>query len=58
MLPILVTNTKTGDTRKYDSITLASEALNVTKGAVSQALSNNRLIKKTYIIKSISSENG
>jgi NUMOD1 domain len=58
MFPILVTNTKTGDTQEYSSITLASEALNVTKGAVSQALSNNRLIKKTYIIKSISSENG
>lgn len=56
LVPILVT--KTGDTQEYDSITQASEALNVTKGAVSQALSNNRLIKKTYIIKSITSENG
>ena len=56
MLPTLVT--KTGDTHEYDSITQASEALIVTKGAVSQALSNNRLIKKTYIIKRISSENG
>jgi GIY-YIG catalytic domain len=58
MLPILVINTKTGDRQEYKSKTEASKALNVTKGAVSQALINNRLIKKTYKLKSISSENG
>lgn len=50
MVPILVNNIKTGNTQEYISISEASKYLGVTKGAVSQALLNNRLLKKTYII--------
>lgn len=65
MLPILVSNIKTGDIQEYKSISEASNALKVTKSAVSQALTNKRLLIKTYKIKRkkkniryISSENG
>jgi hypothetical protein len=51
MIPILVNNIKTEDTQEYKSISEASNALGVSKSAVSQALLKNKLLKKTYIIK-------
>lgn len=47
---IIVKNIKTSNIEEYNSLTEAAKALGVTKGAVSQALLNNRLIKKTYLI--------
>jgi predicted transcriptional regulator len=49
-LPISVKNIKTHDLTSYASLTEAGKALGVTRSAVSQALLNNRLIKKTYSI--------
>jgi NUMOD1 domain len=51
MIPILVNKTKTGDTQEYKSLSAASNALGVSKSAVSQALINNKILKKTYIIR-------
>ena len=49
--PIIINNIYTKETQKYKSITDASKALGISKSAVSQALANNRLIKKLYEIK-------
>ena len=49
-LPISVKNIITNDVTSYASMTEAGKALGVTKAAVSQALLQNRLIKKTYSI--------
>jgi len=50
-IPILVKNIKTNETSEYVSLSAASNAIGVTKSAVSQALLNNTIIKKTYILK-------
>jgi hypothetical protein len=50
---ILVKNINTNDESQYSSLTEAGKALDVSKASVSQALLNNRLIKKTYSIKQI-----
>ena len=47
---IMVENIETKEKTEYASLTDAGEALGVTKGSVSQALINKRLIKKTYSI--------
>ena len=47
-VPILVENIKTNEVSEYISMTEASKVLGVHKNAVGQAISNNRLIKKTY----------
>ena len=49
-ISILIKNIKTGELCEYKSITCASHALKVSKAAVSQALLNNRLLKKKYKI--------
>ena len=49
-LPISVKNIITNDVTNYASMTEAGKALGVTRATVSQALSQNRLIKKTYSI--------
>jgi hypothetical protein len=49
-ISILVKNIKTNETTEYISLSAASKAIGVTKGAISQALLNNRIIKKTYIL--------
>jgi hypothetical protein len=49
-IKVLVINTETNDSKEYESITEAAKALSVTKGAVSQALLNNKLLKKLYKI--------
>lgn len=48
---IIVEDTKTNEKSEYVSLTEAGEALGVSKAAASQALLNNRLIKKRYVIK-------
>ena len=50
-ISIIVENIKTNEILKYVSLTEAASALGVYKAAVSQALLNNRLIKKIYSIK-------
>jgi hypothetical protein len=50
-ISIIVENIKTNEILKYVSLTEAASALGVSKAAVSQALLNNRLIKKIYSIK-------
>jgi hypothetical protein len=50
-ISILVKNIKTNEITKYISLSAASNAIGVTKGALSQALINNTIIKKTYILK-------
>lgn len=47
---IIVENIETKEKTEYASLTDAGKALGVTKGSVSQALLNKRLIKKTYSI--------
>ena len=47
-ISIMVENTETKVKQKYTSLTEAGYALGVSKASVSQALINNRLIKKTY----------
>lgn len=42
---------ETNEKSEYVSLTEAGEALGVSKAAASQALLNNRLIKKRYAIK-------
>jgi hypothetical protein len=50
-IPILVKNINTNEISEYISLSAASKAIGVTKGAVSQALLSNTIIKKTYILK-------
>lgn len=50
-IPIIVKNIKTNEISEYVSLSAASNAIGITKGAVSQALLNNTIIKKTYILK-------
>ena len=47
-VPIVVVNLKTNEVLEYNSMTEASKVLGVHKNSVGQAISNNRLIKKTY----------
>ena len=47
-VPVIVENIKTKVVSEYISMTEASKVLGVHKNAVGQAISNNRLIKKTY----------
>lgn len=49
-VPIIVKNIKTQEVTEYNSMTEASKVLGVHKNAVGQAISNNRLIKKTFQI--------
>ena len=46
----LVENINTNEKSKYVSLTEAGKALVVSRASVSQALLNNRYIKKTYLI--------
>ena len=41
---------KSNEVTKYDSLTDAGKALGVSKAAISQAVLNKRLLKKTYAI--------
>jgi|SRR5690606_15164618 len=50
-IKIEVENIKTNEKFEYNSLTEAAKALDVTKTAISQALSNNRLLKKVYLIR-------
>lgn len=47
-ISIVVENTETKVKQEYTSLTEAGYALGVSKASVSQALINDRLIKKTY----------
>ncbi len=47
-VPIIVENIKTNEVSEYISMTEARKVLGVHKNAVGQAISNSRLIKKTY----------
>lgn len=47
-VPIVVENIKTNEIIEYISMTEAVKVLGVHKNAVGQAISNNRLIKKTF----------
>ena len=49
-ISIVVENIKTNEKWEYVSLAEAGEALGVSRAAVSQALLNNRLLKKTYSI--------
>lgn len=49
-ISIIVKNIKTNDESEYTSLTEAGKALGVSRASVSQALLNNRLIKKTYFL--------
>lgn len=49
-IAIIVENIKTNEVKEYISMTEASKVLGVHRNAVSQAVLNNRLIKKTYRI--------
>lgn len=49
-ISIIIKNINTEELCEYKSITCASHALKVSKAAVSQALLNNRLLKKVYKI--------
>lgn len=49
----MVGNIKTKVKQEYISLTEAGYALGVSKASLSQALNNNRLIKKTYHITKI-----
>jgi len=50
-ISLFVKNIKTGEITNYKSLTELSKAIGVTKGAVSQALMKNSLIKNIYFIK-------
>src|SRR5712672_2452711 len=45
-----VRNRKTNDNSEYASLTDSGKALGVSRASVSQALLNNRLLKKTYFV--------
>lgn len=49
-ISIIVKNIKTNDMLEYASLTEAGKALGVSRASVSQALLNNRLVKKTYFV--------
>jgi hypothetical protein len=49
-IPIIVKNIKTNEISEYVSLSAASNAIGVTKSAISQALINNTIKKKTYIL--------
>jgi hypothetical protein len=49
-IPIIVKNIKTNKISEYVSLSAASNVIGVTKSAISQALINNTIIKKTYIL--------
>lgn len=49
-LAVNVINIVTGESVDYVSMTEAAKALNVSRAAVSQAVSNNTVIRKTYRI--------
>jgi hypothetical protein len=49
-IPIIVKIIKTNEISEYVSLSAASNAIGVTKSAISQALINNTIIKKTYIL--------
>ena len=49
-IPILVEDTKTNEKTEYISLTEAGEALGVSRAAASQAILNNRMLKKRYIL--------
>ena len=49
----IVKNIKTNDKSEYASLTEAGKALGVSRASVSQALLNNRLLKKTYFVTKI-----
>jgi len=49
-IPIRVKNIKTNKISEYVSLSAASNVIGVTKSAISQALINNTIIKKTYIL--------
>ena len=49
-ISITVKNIKTQEINEYKSITETANALGVTKGAVSQALKSNNIVKKLYYI--------
>lgn len=50
---VLVKNMETKQDNEYKSISEAAKALQVTKGAVSQALLSNRVLKKKYLIQKL-----
>lgn len=50
-ISIIVENIKTSEKSEYISLVEAGKALGISRAAVSQALLNNRLIKKTYSIR-------
>jgi len=52
-ISIIVENTETKVKQEYLSLTEAGYALSVSKASVSQALINDRLIKKTYRVSKI-----
>jgi hypothetical protein len=52
-ISIIVENTATKVKQEYASLTEAGHALGVSKTSVSQALTNDRLIKKTYRVSKI-----
>jgi len=52
-IPIIVENLETKTEQKYVSLTEAAVALGVSKTTISQALTNNKVIKKVYRIKII-----
>ena len=49
-ISIIIKNIKTRESNEYNSLTDAANALKVSKAAISQALLNNRTLKKTYQI--------
>ena len=50
-VPIILEDINTKEMLEFTSLTEAGKALGVTKGAVSQALLNKRILSKTYSIK-------
>ena len=49
-ISILVKNINTKEISEYKSLTETAKAIGVTKGAVSQALNSNKIVKKLYYI--------